>query len=154
MMQPNPRLKAATPGETIEGRPVTLSLARALAFSGGNLDEPGWPHRNLHTDAGKARDAGLAGIIASGTQTEGLLLGLLVGLFGRAWHSTGRIQAKFTRPVRVGETIQPMARFVSRTAEPTGERILLDVWCRNDDGAEVMVGQASGLLAAHGAAAP
>ncbi|MCC7427384.1 MAG: MaoC family dehydratase [Alphaproteobacteria bacterium] len=148
------RLAAAAPGEVIEGRAVTLGLARVLAFSGGNLDEPGWPHRNLHTDAEKARDAGLPAIIASGTQTEGLLLGLMVGLFGRAWHSTGRIEAKFTRPVRVGETIQPMARLVSRTAEAGGERILLDIWCRNQDGTEVMVGQASGLFLPAGARQP
>lgn len=145
MAQDN-RLATAAPGDVLPGRAVTLSLARVLAFSGGDFDSPGWPHRNLHTDDAKAKDAGLPAIIASGTQTEGLLLGLLVGLFGRSWHSTGRIEAKFTRPVLVGETIRPVARLVSRTPEAQGERILLDIWCSNQDDVEAMVGQASGLL--------
>ena len=65
-------------GEVRSGRPLTLSLARVLSFSGGPIDAPNWPERNLHTDPAKAREAGLAHLIASGTQSEGMLIGFLI----------------------------------------------------------------------------
>src|SRR6478735_1511967 len=99
---------SARPGDLVAGKPLTLTLARVLAFSGGAFDEPGWPHRNLHTDLGKAREAGLDAIIASGTQSEGLLLGLLIATFGPQWHHSGKIEVRFLKPVPVGTVVQPM----------------------------------------------
>jgi acyl dehydratase len=134
---------AACPvGEVRRGRGVTLSLGRILAFSGGPLDQPGWPARNLHTDRDKAREAGLEDIIASGTQFEGVLLTHLVSLFGPAWHRSGEIEARFIRSARVGDTVTPVAVVRERMAEGGSVRLGLDVWCERQDGEKLLVGRA------------
>ncbi len=43
-------VQTATVGTTFEGRVRDMPLDRTLAFSGGFLAEPNWPHKNLHTD--------------------------------------------------------------------------------------------------------
>ena len=136
----------ASPGDQFEGGRRTLSLARMLAFSGGLLDVPGWPDANLHTDADKAREAGLESIIASGTQSEGILMALLVSLFGPNWHRSGALDAKITGSVVVDDTIQAKAQLISRNSTSTGEQFVLDVWCENGVGQKIIVGQAQGTL--------
>jgi hypothetical protein len=140
------RLKSAADGELFEGRVLTLSLSRILAFSGGPIDMPDWPDKNLHTNLVKAKEAGLAGIIGSGTQWEGLLIDLMIEMFGERWYGSGSIEAKITKSIYVGQTVQAKALFRERQSSPDGERIILDVWCENGEGDKVLVGTASALL--------
>jgi acyl dehydratase len=140
------KLSNAQVGDHFEGRIRTLSLARMLAFSGGLLDAPEWPDANLHTDDDKAREAGLKSIIASGTQSEGILLELLISLFGPSWHRSGKLDAKMTSSIGVNDTIQAKARLVAQESTPQGTQIVLDVWCENGAGEKNMVGQAQGTL--------
>ena len=44
-----PTIGSMAIGSVTSGRKRTLTLARALALSGGAFDIPGWPDRNLHT---------------------------------------------------------------------------------------------------------
>tara|TARA_A100001037_G_C15089927_1_gene608545 strand:+ start:717 stop:1181 length:465 start_codon:yes stop_codon:yes gene_type:complete len=140
------RLETPAAGDLFEGPVRRLTLARMLAFSGGSFDSPRWPQANLHTDAGKAREFGLASIIASGTQSEGILLGLMVSLFGRDWHRKGVLDAKMTSSVYVNDTIQAKARLESRDVKPEGEHFVLEVWCENGHGEKIIVGQAEATL--------
>ena len=139
-------LSGAAVGRLLEGRPRKLSRARILAFSGGPLDSPGWPEANLHTSAGKAAEAGLSAPIASGTQSEGVLLELLVSLYGPDWHRSGVLDARIVRSVSVGDTVQAKARVTARNPGPDGERVALDVWCENGNGEVVVAGSAEGLV--------
>jgi acyl dehydratase len=123
-----------------------MSLERVLAFSSGLPGEPGWPHRNLHTDEAKAREAGLPAIIASGTQSEGHLIELMIDLFGHAWHHTGVIELKVPLSVFVGDTVQAKATLIS-VHQGDGEcEFVLDAWCEKQTGEKVLVGQARGRL--------
>jgi acyl dehydratase len=137
------QLTHAREGELFEGRLYTLSLARVLAFSGGPFDQDEWPDVNLHTDVEKAKEAGLEGIIASGTQFEGVLLNLLVYLFGPPWHTSGCLEVKIVKSILVDQTIQAKAVVRGRDTTNQGERITLDVWCENGGGDKVLVGTAS-----------
>lgn len=125
------------------GRSLTLSLARVLAFSGGPFGEPDWPQRNLHTDVVKAHEAGLEGIIASGTQSEGLLIGFLLELFGAAWYAGGELDIRFVKAVRVNNTVRPVVRLAGREAVERGVRVKLDCWCENASGERVIDGTAA-----------
>lgn len=140
-MQANPAV-----GTRSEGRSLQLSLPRILAFSAGNFGEPGWPHRNLHTDTEIARNAGLEDLIASGTQFEGLLLSHLISLFGASWHETGELEAKIVKSCFVDDVVTPVAVVVSADKSDGGAKIVLDVWCEKQSGEKVIVGTASAIV--------
>ena len=91
------QLQGLEPGVVLAGRPRHMTLARVLAQSGGPLDMPGWPDRNLHTDAQAAASAGLDGVVVSGTQWEGHMAGFLVDVFGLAWFHGGEFKVKIPR---------------------------------------------------------
>ena len=127
-------------GETVAGRELKLTLARVLAFSGGPFDELGWPHPNLHTSIDKAREAGLDNIIASGTQSEGLLIGLLLATFGAEWLRGGTLDVRFLKPVSVGTVIQPMLRCTGRDVALDRIRVNVECWCQTALGERVIEG--------------
>ena len=128
-----------------------MSLARALALSGGPMDKPGWPDKNLHTDTAAAMSAGLSEIVVSGTQWEGHMVGLLVDTMGLAWFEGGRMSVKIPRSVKIGETVQPKLKLdavVQREGHTLAE---LTIWCENAEGQEVLVGTATCRMPATGA---
>jgi len=129
-------------GETVAGRELKLTLARVLAFSGGAFDEPGWPHPNLHTNIDKAREAGLDNIIASGTQSEGLLISLLIATFGREWQRSGTLDVRFLKPVSVGTVVRPMLRCTARDVAPDSVHVSMQCWCQTELGERVIDGTA------------
>ncbi|MBH61467.1 MAG: hypothetical protein CL569_03250 [Alphaproteobacteria bacterium] len=139
-------LATAAAGDLFEGPVRKLSLARMLAFSGGSFDSPDWHQANLHTDSDKARESGLESIIALGTQSEGILLGLMVSLFGPNWHQKGILDAKMTSSIHVNDTIQAKARLESRDVIPNGEHFVLEVWCENGLSEKTIVGRAEAIL--------
>jgi len=142
----NAELLSVKFGHVFEGRARKLTLARALALSGGPFDTVGWPDKNLHTDLDAARAVGLAEVVVSGTQWTGYLVGLLVELFDMAWLQHGQLDTKITRSVKIGETLQPKARLEGREDEGDGTRVALSVWCENQSGEQVLVGTASCLV--------
>ena len=91
-----------------------------------------------YADADKAREAGLPGIIASGTQFEGLLLSHLVDRLGDAWYAGGTLDAKIIKSVYVDDVVTPVIQVKSINAK----EIELDVWCENQRGEKTLVGQA------------
>jgi MaoC like domain len=141
-----PSIAGAAIGQEFASRPLIFSLARILAFSGGSFAEPNWPARNLHTDIEKAREAGLPGIIASGTQTEGILVEMLIGLFGEAWLHRGVIEIKFPRSVFVDDTVRCRAVLQAIERQGSRDRYRLDVWCENQAGDKVIIGTAACAL--------
>ena len=139
-------LLTAEPGQIFEGRKRRLTLARALALSGGPFDAAVWPEKNLHTDLKAANDTGLAEIVVSGTQWEGYLVGFMAELFGMPWFRHGELDIKIPRSVKIGETLQPKARLETRETQAGGLRLALSVWVENQDGAQVLVGTAACTL--------
>ncbi|MFA5490096.1 MAG: MaoC family dehydratase [Candidimonas sp.] len=119
-----------------------LTMARALALSGGPLDMPGWPDKNLHTDAEVARSTGLPDVVVSGTQWEGHLVGLLVETLGMDWFNGGSIQIKIPRSVRIGDSVRAKLRMDEFVDQGDRRLARMTVWCENKQGQEVMVGTA------------
>lgn len=144
MMQPD--VLSAALGTVLRGKPRHLSLARTLAFSGGAFDMPGWPDRNLHTDLGVANETGLATVVASGTQFEGYLATHLIRLFGSDWFTDGIWDVKIVRSVKVGDSVSPAVKLVSRQEQQESVRVDVEVWCENQDGDTVLAGTASCLV--------
>lgn len=134
---------SAAPGTVFEGRVRELSLDRLLAFSGGFLSEPNWPHKNLHTDTAKAHEAGLPDVIASGNQSVGILVALLMRLFGEAWLYHGVLDMKIVSSVYADDTIQARATLQERRMLGDEVEFVLEARCENQHGVAVIVGTAT-----------
>lgn len=145
-------LECAADGDVLAGRTRTLSLTRILAFSGGLFDEPNWPSVNLHTNTERARQAGLPDIIASGTQSEGMLIGFLISVCGQVWHRAGHLELKFVKPIMVGDSVTPKVRLLEKASENDGVRVVFEAWCETGKGEVPITGQASCLFAQNEAA--
>jgi len=130
-------------GQEISGQMREMSTARILAFSGGSFSAPGWPAKNLHTDAAKAKEAGLTAPIASGIQCECDLIRLLADLFGDAWFRSGKLHIKYPRPVFSGMSLRPHARVLARRPGDAGAIVELEVWCETLEKEVVIAGTAS-----------
>ncbi len=131
------------PGDVRTGHVRTMTWARVLALSGGPLDKPGWPDKNLHTDAESAAAAGLPQVVVSGTQWEGHVAGLLVDTMGLAWFQGGCMNVKIPRSVKIGESLVPKLRLDAIVQHDKGAVAELTVWCENAQSEQVLVGTAT-----------
>ena len=134
-------------GREFSGRPKKMSWARIAAFSGGPLNTPGWPRKNIHTDLEAARDAGLDTVYVSATQYLGHLAELMIDLFGENWLGAGRTTGlKFIAPVAAGDTLRTWAKVCRREEEGPEVEFTFEVWCENQNGDRVLVGEATGRV--------
>ena len=141
-------LTRVTPvGHTVTGRVKRVTSYRTWLFSGGWPRFEGWPAKNVHTDLAAARQSGLPTRAASGAMCLGYLTELLVDLFGAGWLSGGELTSKFIGIVDAGDDVTCAARVTAREETDTGVRFTLDVRCENQDGAPVVIGTASGVIA-------
>lgn len=136
-------ISSLKPGDTLAGRARTLTRSRVLALSGGPLDQPDWPDRNLHTDDAAAQAAGLAEMVVSGTQWEGYMAGFMVETMGIAWFDGGQMNVKIPRSVKVGETLQSKLT-LDAIGQHEGRCVAqMTIWVENVEGQQVLVGTAT-----------
>jgi acyl dehydratase len=129
------------------GKTKKMTWERIWAFSGGALITPGWPARNIHTDLEAAKKSGLTSVYVSATQYLGHLSELMIDIFGDDWLTTGKTRnLKFTAPVAEGDSIRTVARIKDRVDKGTETEYAMDVWCENQDGNKVLIGEATGFL--------
>lgn len=136
----------ATVGAEFTGARKRVSEVRLRAFSGGAFDSAVWPARNIHTDLSAAKGVGVAAPVASGAQTQGYLIELMITLFGIEWLNGNRMKVTFTAPVHPGDMVVPKAAVKSKHIEKDGVRLEFDVWLENQRGEKVVVGETSGWL--------
>ena len=131
-------------GNVFAGKTKKMSWVRITAFSGGPLNTPAWLRKNIHTDLETARESGLDTIYVSSTQYLGHLAEFMIELFGIGWLSLGTTSnLKFIHPVAEDDTVQTKARIADISADGTCS---MEVWCENQEGTQVMVGEASGRI--------
>jgi len=133
-------------GCAFSGKLKEITEERVYAFSGGFPKGPGWPRKNIHTDLEFARKCGLPARNASGSMFESYLTALMIDLFGEDWLKHGKMQVVFIRMVSIGDTLLPKAVVRSRRLEDSGMRFVLEIWCENQHGDNVVVGTGTGLV--------
>lgn len=96
----------------------------------------------LHYDQAFSAQNGLRAPIAAGMMSCAYLSEMLTKIFGAAWLNGSQFNTTFIQPVFAGDTIT--AKGVVRTVEttPSGKRVTVDVWCENQTGEKVTVGEA------------
>ena len=97
----------------------------------------------IHDDDAYAKKNGLPGIIADGMISTNWILSLLVDVFGEDAASGGRLRTKYIAPVYEDQVLITCASIASVHDNAEGETIYqLDVWCEDDTGKKVTVGEA------------
>lgn len=96
----------------------------------------------IHDDDAYARKQGLPGIIADGMISTNWIMGLLLDAFGPAIARKGRLKTKYIAPIFEDQVIRSVARVAAR--HPAGDETAyhLEVWCEDDTGKKVTVGEA------------
>lgn len=98
----------------------------------------------VHLDEEVARASRFGGRIAHGMLSAGLISAVLgTRLPGPGAIYTGQT-LRFTRPVRIGDTVTARVEVIELVAEK--RRVRLSTTCRNQDGATVLDGEATVMV--------
>ena len=97
----------------------------------------------IHDDDAYAKKNGLPGIIADGMISTNWILGLLVDVFGPQAAGKGRLRTKYIAPVYEDQVLVACARVRGSMRNTQGATVYeLEVWCEDDAGLKVTVGEA------------
>jgi 3-hydroxybutyryl-CoA dehydratase len=97
----------------------------------------------IHDDDAYAKKQGLPGIISDGMVSTNWILGLLVDVFGPAAASKGRLRTKYIAPIYEDGVVIACAKVTSVLANEHGETVYgVEVWCEDDAGKKLTVGDA------------
>ena len=133
-----------TPQQTIQVGQSLPPLAKPIAQR--QIDcYSGVRPNSIHTDPEWARKKGFAAPLAQGMMSTAYVSEMMVALLGEGFVKGGKMAVKFIKPVLAGDTLT--LHGVVRSKAPEGERtrVVVEVWCENQDGVKTMVGEASGL---------
>jgi 3-hydroxybutyryl-CoA dehydratase len=114
--------------------PVALHVDRQAILSYARITGDFNP---IHVDPEFAEKTPLGGVIAHGTLSLNLIWQSLAATFGSEALRGAAIDVRFTKPVRLGDTVEAGGR---RSADVPGR---CDVWVRNQEGTNVIEGTAA-----------
>lgn len=104
--------------------------------------------RSIHTDPEWARAKGFPAPLAQGMMSTGYVSQMMVDFLGEGFVEGGKMSVKFIKPVIVGDTLTLHGVVRDLVPEGADTRVVVEVWCENQDGVKTMVGEASGLARA------
>jgi 3-hydroxybutyryl-CoA dehydratase len=97
----------------------------------------------IHDDDAYARKQGLPGIISDGMITTNWIHGLLIDMFGPAAAATGWLRTKYIRPIYEDQIVIAAAKVIRVLDNEQRETVYtLEVWCEDDQGQMLTVGDA------------
>jgi acyl dehydratase len=97
---------------------------------------------NSHSDPEAAQRDGLARPLASGQNQMAFLHELMERNFGDAWVYGGKISVRYIHPVYGGDRITPNGTVTEVTEEDGRTRVVVAIWCENQDGKKTAAGTA------------
>ena len=97
----------------------------------------------IHVDEEFAADTPFGGTIAHGFYIFAFLSELMTGNFGRKWTDGGRVDVRFKRPVKPGDTITLGATLVEREFVDGNSRLVFDIVWENQLQEPVLLGRTS-----------
>jgi len=103
------------------------------------------PH-SIHTDEAWARAKGFRAPLAQAMMSTAYVSELMTRFIGAGFVRGGTISMVFIKPVYAGDRLTVHGVVKERRAEAAGTRVVVEVWCENQDGEKTAVGTASGLL--------
>jgi acyl dehydratase len=102
--------------------------------------------RSIHTDEAWARAKGFRAPLAQGMMSTAYVSEMMTRFLGAGFVKGGKISMSFIQPVFAGDRLTVHGVVKEKRAEGAATRVVVDVWCENQDGEKTAVGTASGLL--------
>jgi 3-hydroxybutyryl-CoA dehydratase len=130
-----------TVGDTIDGPKFDVSRESIRLFCDGSLD-----YNPLHLDDDYMKNSfgktNFGGIIMHGMNNFGLITRMLTDWAYPAGAIQRRLEARWLKPVKPGDTIQPLGVVKSKQSTQKSNWVLIDVLVRNQRGEHVAAGEA------------
>ena len=128
-------------GDTIDGPSFAVSRESIRLFCDGSLD-----YNPLHLDdnymKGDFGKTNFGGIIMHGMNNFGLITRMLTDWALPAGAIHRRLETRWLKPVKPGDTIQPSGVIKSKQTTSLSRWVVIDVMVRNQRGEQVAVGEA------------
>jgi acyl dehydratase len=102
--------------------------------------------RSIHTDEAWARAKGFKAPLAQGMMSTAYVSEMMTAFLGAGFVKGGTMSMAFIKPVYAGDRLTVHGVVKEKRAEGAATRVVVDVWCENQDGGTTAVGTASGLL--------
>src|SRR5450631_471538 len=129
------------PGDTIAGPQFLVSRESIRRFCDASLD-----YNPLHLDddymKGQFGKTQFGGIIMHGMNNFGLISRMITDWAYSAGGLHRRLETRWLKPVRPGDTIQPTGIVASKQATANSRRVLIDVVVRKQNDEKVASGEA------------
>lgn len=101
--------------------------------------------RSIHSDAEWARHKGFRAPLAQGMMSTAYVSEMMTQLLGEGFIKDGNMSVIFIKPVYAGDTLSVHGVVQEKNPQGNATRVVVEVWCENQDGEKTMVGTASGL---------
>lgn len=102
--------------------------------------------RSIHTDEAWARAKGFKAPLAQGMMSTAYVSEMMTTFLGAGFVKGGTLSMAFIKPVYAGDRLTVHGVVKEKRAEGAATRVVVDVWCENQDGEKTAGGTASGLL--------
>jgi acyl dehydratase len=102
--------------------------------------------RSIHTDEGWARARGFRAPLAQAMMSTAYVSELMTRLLGAGFVKGGTISMAFIQPVYAGDRLTVHGVVKDRRVADGVTRVVVEVWCENQDGVKTAVGTASGVV--------
>jgi 3-hydroxybutyryl-CoA dehydratase len=101
--------------------------------------------RSIHSDEAWARQKGFRAPLAQGMMSTAYISEMMTALLGAGFVKGGTISVAFTQPVYAGDRLTVHGRVKDKRPEDGATRVIVEVWCENQDGGQTAIGTATGL---------
>jgi 3-hydroxybutyryl-CoA dehydratase len=133
--------EALEPGIRIDGPQFAVTRESIRAFCDGSLD-----YNPLHLDEdymkGQFGGTSFGGVIMHGMNNFGLMTRMLTDWAYPLGATHRRLETRWVKPVRPGDTIQPTGTVKSKTTSARAGWVTIDVVMNNQRGEAVATGEA------------
>jgi acyl dehydratase len=130
---------AITAGQALPELTKELSQRKIDVYSGVRP-------RSIHTDAAWARQRGFRAPLAQAMMSTAYVSELMTRFVGAGFVKGGTMAMTFIKPVFAGDRLTVRGVVKETRPESGRTRVVVEVWCENQDGDKTAVGTASGLV--------
>jgi acyl dehydratase len=101
---------------------------------------------SIHTDEAWARAKGFRAPLAQGMMSTAYVSEMMTRFLGAGFVKGGTMSMNFIQPVFAGDRLTVHGVVKEKNVEGDATRVVVEVWCENQDGDMTAAGTASGLI--------